>query len=129
MTKEEMKTLIAEKISGQGNQVDIGGALAEVLNGIMELNEPVIAELEMTSGGSYQHIDGTASFDDVKSAVINCKPAYVKIHDMGMGYESVYPVLGTFIENGGKEYITIGLGGDDSYVEFFSFNASWEQSQ
>ena len=36
MTKDEIKTLIAEKISGQGNQVDIGGALADVLNGIVD---------------------------------------------------------------------------------------------
>lgn len=129
MTKDEIKTLIAEKISGQGNQVDIGGVLADILNGIMESNEPVIAELEMTLSGSYQHIDGTASFDDVKNAVTNCQPAYVKIHDFVNGYEGIYPVLGSFTENGGKEYITIGLGGDDSFVEFFSFNASWEQSQ
>ena len=36
MTKDEIKTLITEKISGQGNQVDIGGALDDVLNGIVD---------------------------------------------------------------------------------------------
>lgn len=36
MTKEEIKTLIAEKISGQGNQVDSGGALDEILNAIVD---------------------------------------------------------------------------------------------
>lgn len=36
MTKEEMKTLIAEKISGQGNQVDIGGALPMILGEIID---------------------------------------------------------------------------------------------
>ena len=36
MTKEEIKALIAEKIAGQGNQVDSGGALADILNGIID---------------------------------------------------------------------------------------------
>lgn len=36
MTKDEIKTLIAEKISGQGNQVDIGGALAKILNELVD---------------------------------------------------------------------------------------------
>lgn len=37
MTKEEIKALIAERIAGQGDQVDIGGALAEVLDEIVDL--------------------------------------------------------------------------------------------
>ena len=36
MTTQEIKAIIAEKIAGQGNQVDIGGALAEVLTAIVE---------------------------------------------------------------------------------------------
>lgn len=36
MTKEEIKALIAEKIAGQGNQVDMGGALADILNAILD---------------------------------------------------------------------------------------------
>ena len=36
MTKEEIKALIAEKIAGQGNQVDSGGALANILNAITD---------------------------------------------------------------------------------------------
>lgn len=36
MTKDEIKTLIAEKISGQGNQVDSGGALDAILNAIVD---------------------------------------------------------------------------------------------
>lgn len=37
MTKDEIKALIAAKIDGQGNQVDIGGTLAQVLNAIIDL--------------------------------------------------------------------------------------------
>lgn len=37
MTKQEIKDLIAAKIAGQGNQVDSGGALAEILNAIADM--------------------------------------------------------------------------------------------
>lgn len=37
MTKEEIKALVAERIAGQGDQVDIGGALAEILDEIVDL--------------------------------------------------------------------------------------------
>lgn len=61
MTKEEIKTLIAEKISGQGNQVDSGGALDAILNAIIDAipegggsGAPV---LKMTiESGSYNNI-------------------------------------------------------------------------
>lgn len=36
MTKEEIKTLIDTKIAGQGTNVDGGGALATILNGIVD---------------------------------------------------------------------------------------------
>lgn len=36
MTKEEIKSLISAKIAGQGNQVDSGGALDEILNEIVD---------------------------------------------------------------------------------------------
>lgn len=36
MTKEEIKTLISAKIAGQGNQVDSGGALDEILKAIVD---------------------------------------------------------------------------------------------
>lgn len=36
MTKEEMKALVSAKIAGQGNQVDLGNALPELLNAIVD---------------------------------------------------------------------------------------------
>lgn len=36
MTKQEIKSLISAKIAGQGNQVDSGGALDEILNAIVD---------------------------------------------------------------------------------------------
>lgn len=41
MTTQEIKDLIASAIAGQGNQVDAGGKLAEVLNAIVE-NMPTV---------------------------------------------------------------------------------------
>ena len=35
MTKEEIKALVASKIEGQGNQIDLGGALAEILSAVV----------------------------------------------------------------------------------------------
>ena len=36
MTKDQIKSLISAKIAGQGNQVDSGGALDEILNAIVD---------------------------------------------------------------------------------------------
>ena len=36
MNKDEIKALISAKIAGQGNQVDSGGALDEILNAIVD---------------------------------------------------------------------------------------------
>ena len=41
MTKDEIKTLIDTKIAGQGTNVDGGGALATILNAILEQSEPL----------------------------------------------------------------------------------------
>lgn len=37
MTQEQILALIASKVEGQGNQVDTGSALPEILRGIIEL--------------------------------------------------------------------------------------------
>lgn len=37
MTIQEIKELVSKKIAGQGSRVDIGGALAEILNGIIDM--------------------------------------------------------------------------------------------
>lgn len=36
MTKQEIKDLVAAKIAGQGSMVDVGGALADILNAIAD---------------------------------------------------------------------------------------------
>ena len=41
MTKNELKELIASKIVGQGNQIDIGGVLAEILDNLANAAAPL----------------------------------------------------------------------------------------
>lgn len=36
MTKEELKKLVADKIAGQGTQVDLGNALPIILNELID---------------------------------------------------------------------------------------------
>ena len=56
MTLAEIKELISKKIAGQGSQVDIGGALAEVLTGIAEAVEAATPkELEIASVSSFSN--------------------------------------------------------------------------
>ena len=65
MTKDEIKTLIAEKISGQGNQVDIGGVLAEILNELVDASgggggAPVLKMIVGDAGGGGKQYDNIA---------------------------------------------------------------------
>lgn len=54
MTTDEIKAIIAEMIAGQGNQVDIGGALAEILNAIVDRNSiSVVKSPTSISTGEY----------------------------------------------------------------------------
>ena len=53
MNANEIKELVAAKIAGQGSQVDIGGALPEVLNAIIDMVSDLPAPLpvvEITEG-------------------------------------------------------------------------------
>lgn len=37
MTTQEIKDLVAAKIAGQGNQVDLGNALSDIINSLCDL--------------------------------------------------------------------------------------------
>lgn len=41
LTKEQIQSLIDEKIAGQGNQVDLGGALAQILSELANASAPI----------------------------------------------------------------------------------------
>lgn len=50
MTLEQIKALISEKIAGQGNQVDIAGALPVILGEIVDSLAGITSIIEITSG-------------------------------------------------------------------------------
>lgn len=56
-TTEEIKALISEKIAGQGTQVDLGGALPEILNEI--LNTAMQGGSAMLTIPEFPYISGT----------------------------------------------------------------------
>lgn len=60
MTREEISSLIASRIEGQGNQVDLGNALPTILRGILDL-----------LGGEDERVGDLASLDtDHKSNLV-----------------------------------------------------------
>lgn len=74
MTTEEIKAIIAEKIAGQGNQVDIGGALAEILNAfaenLAELDEreiPTVAVVEIS--GNFEAYETSTTFNNIEAFI------------------------------------------------------------
>ena len=72
MTPEQIKALIAAKIAGQGNQVDIAGALPTILNEIVD----AIAD---TTGPAPFIFDGTfdgETFDANADDIVAAKAAY-----------------------------------------------------
>lgn len=51
MTKEQIQALIDAKIAGQGNQIDIGGALAEILLNLADASVPIeVADITALTG-------------------------------------------------------------------------------
>lgn len=78
MTAQEIQALIDAKIAGQGSAVDVGGALPQILSGILEIAQSgaqkTIVKVEQTSDStisteealSYIKINGgTATFDSL----------------------------------------------------------------
>lgn len=75
MTTQQIKDLIAQTIAGQGNQVDSGGKLAEILNAIVDAveqgggSEPlVIPSSEFLNEGV---IETEATYNSILEAVRN----------------------------------------------------------
>lgn len=66
MTKEEMLALISGKIAGQGNQVDAGGALAEILT-------------ELVSGAKAVEVTNITAIDGAILSALNVGDKIVKV--------------------------------------------------
>ena len=71
MTLQEIKELVSKKIAGQGSQVDIGGALAEILNGIIDIAGAGLQALEITeTPDSAEGVRISADrFNEIKGAI------------------------------------------------------------
>ena len=67
MSVSEIKDLIASKIAGQGNQVDSGGKLAEILNEIVDMASQ--GESIYISCG-YDEVEAEPTFDDAQKALL-----------------------------------------------------------
>ena len=92
MTKDEIKALISAKVAGQGNQVDVGGALPAILDAIVdaipEVAEPLI--ITGTWNDSFLPNAGQPSWNDAYNAFIAGRVVILKYSQSGMTeYSSV----------------------------------------
>lgn len=91
MTKEEIKAFVAAKIAGQGNQVDVGGALAKVLNEIVDAIpeggggvEPLIYSGWMAPEDKIFSTNTEESAeDDIEAAFKAGRPVIINLQDGG----------------------------------------------
>ena len=82
MTSEEIKNLIATKIAGQGNQIDSGGALSDILDAIVDMATG--AEPLIIGGDEVVSFDGTSialstseKMQELKDAFLANRPVYI----------------------------------------------------
>ena len=75
MTKELLLAAIAEKIAGQGNQVDAGGALAEILLDLAQSAKPI--EVTDITGLTGEQLDALNVGDKVAKKTGTAQHLYV----------------------------------------------------
>lgn len=115
MTKQEIKDLVAAKIAGQGSQVDIGGALADILSGIVDAipegggDNPII--LEGQNDDSIMYLSNSPyTVAEICQLVLQGKKVFV--HDTVSNY--YYSVTNIGTGNNETFPILIGLNNDNS---------------
>lgn len=104
MTPEELKALVAAKIAGQGTNVDAGGGLPEILNGIIDLigsipaptQDIVVVDADVSPGGNVEFVNRS----EVVAALLANKIVYVHYTDgSGIGMVVSASMDGGIIEN------------------------------
>lgn len=75
MTPQEIQALINAKIAGQGSAVDVGGALPQILSGILELAQASAPKTVVEMVGSVE--DGTLE-EALAALTIDGEPATVE---------------------------------------------------
>lgn len=114
MNAEEIKALIAAKIDGQGNQVDIGNALPEILNEIVD----AIGE---GGGDSVSKITVDAKITELPPDVV----ASVKVGDILFAKKSGVAIV-SFTSEKRVIFSTIStVGGNLTPVEYKYENGTW----
>ena len=87
MTKDEIKSLVAAKIAGQGSMVDVGGGLPTILNEIIDLipegggGESLNIELIAAEDAGYYNIASGETIEDVRSAFLSGIPVIAHYQD------------------------------------------------
>ena len=95
MNKEEIKALIAAKIAGQGNQVDAGGALAEILTELANASKQI--EVTNIEALTAEQLDGLQVGDKVVKVTGVQKHLYLvtyKGEGLGQGIVLTYNACG-----------------------------------
>lgn len=112
MTTNEIKDLIASAIAGQGNQVDAGGKLAEILNALADAAggggdvKPIFLSAEPTTEMTTQaQLDAIGlTIDEFKAAARGERNAIVikSLEDNGEVVEA-FPITGSEYEESGED--------------------------
>lgn len=107
--KEEIKALIAEKISGQGTAVDVGGALASILNALADAGgeEPIIAFGTVNGDGTFTITDRPEELNQLG-------------HKISKLFKSGRPI---FLEEDGNPLVERVVGYDEYNQTYIT--ASW----
>lgn len=117
MTKEEIKSLVAAKIAGQGTNVDAASVLPAIIEGILDLipEAPVQADLTVTDSTNPAFIAGAPELN---------------INDDEIGVEIQYTEAfksASFIRNKGVLFPRIALNGEiGSALEDAGFSSDVE---
>ena len=136
MTKEKIKAMIAEKIAGQGSQVDTGGGLAPILDAIVDAIpagkdmefDGILGRLIRNAGGAveisedeYEKIRRGAEFVDAQNEVWR---KYVfgemsgALRDAIDGYIGELDLSQIAVYNNVNAQLFEDLGSSDTYSEY-----------
>ena len=115
MTKQEIKSIIDGTISGQGSQVDIGGKLAAVLNGMVDIipeggggAEPLIVRGSLSEGDAGKEFTpsaGQPSFRDALTAYQSGVPVFLAYSDDDTEDDLTELVIKFTVHQGEDSYI------------------------
>lgn len=127
MTKEELKNLVATKISGQGNQVDLGNALTTILNELIDTKpERAPITIDLSSFDLSQNVDissviPTNYMPQTGDKIYFLNSSFYLSMYMYMGDAQFIKSVWGILEMGGNawNYIQINKLGSQWYAQLF----------